>query len=197
MALQGYNVEVLDAVSGVTMTSEATSTSDNKSYQITNSAKRIIDLNTTLVVKDDGTTTTEKFTVNYLTGTIAFKTVDAGRVITITGAYLTPSTIATANSYTFSGTGDALDTTPFNTQFKSFVAGLRSGTINMGRFHVEDSLFVDALLDGMIKMIKVTFGDTYSILAYGVMTSDSIDVSPSGLVNETVTYQITNNIGVI
>jgi len=197
MTLQGYNVEVLDAVTGTTMTAEATTTADNTNYQITNTAKRIMDINTPLVVKDSGVITVENHIVNYLTGTVSFDTADAGRVITLDGAYLTPSAIATANSYTFAGTADALDNTPFNVSFKTFQAGLRSGTINLGRFHVSDDLFIDALLDGNMKIIKIIFDSTHSILAYGVLTSDSIDSSVSALINESVSYQITNNIGVL
>lgn len=197
MALKGYNVQVLDAVTGIAMTAEATTTADNISYQVTNTAKRIMDINTTLVVDDSAVPTTENYKVNYLTGAITFDSADAGRVITLDGAYLTPSAIATANSYTFAGTADALENTPFNTSYKTFQAGLVSGTISLGRFHVSDDLFIDALLDGKIKIIKIIFDTSCSILAYGVLTSDSIDANVSALINETVSYQITNSIGVI
>lgn len=196
MALQGYDVEVLDAVTGITMTAEATTTSDNTTYQIAASTKRIMDLNTDVVVKDGGVATTEKYEINFLDGSVTFETSDT-RTITIDGAYLTPTTIATANSYSYNGTGEALDKTPFHTRFKSFEAGLVSGTINLGRFYVADSLFTDAILDGKIKIIKINFDDTDSILAYGVMTSNGVDSTPSGLVGETATYQITKEIGVI
>ena len=79
MALQGYNCNIKVASNGVAMTDEATTTSDNISYQITDSAKRIVDLNTAITVKDGGTATTEKYTFNYITGTVTFTSADAGR----------------------------------------------------------------------------------------------------------------------
>lgn len=196
MALKGYNVEVLDAATGITMTSEATSTSDDTTYQITATTKRLLDLNTDIVVKDGGTATNEKYSISYLDGTVTFAT-SGTRTITIDGAYLTPSTIATANSYSFTGTCEALESTPFNTRYKTYVAGLVSGTINLGRFYATDSLFVDAILDGDIKIIKIIFDDSNYILAYGVMTNDTVDSTPSSLIGETATYQITKEIGVI
>lgn len=196
MALPGYNVEVLAASSGTTMTTEATSTSDNTTYQITDSSKRLIDLNTDLIVYDSAVVTTERYTVDELSGSITFEDSDAGRVITITGAYLTPATVATADSFSLSITADALENTPFNTRFKTYQQGLISGNINLGRFHVADSLFINDILDNEYKLIKVNVNDSYSIYAYGLLTSDDTDADVADLIKESMTYQITNQIGV-
>lgn len=194
MALPGYNVEVLSASTGVAMTAEATTTSDNQSYQITNTSKQILDLNTAVVVDDGGTPTTESYTVDYLNGIVTFGTVDAGRVITIDGAYLVPSTVATADSFTVSITADALNNTPFNTRFMTFQQGLASGTMNLGRFHVADSLFINDILNNKYKIIKINVNATYSIKAYGLLTSDDTSADVADLIKESMTYQITNQI---
>ena len=124
MALQGYLASVKAISTGVAMTDEAT-TATGASYQITNSAKRILDLNTPIIVEDGGTPTTETYTIDYLNGRVTFGST-ASRTITITGAYLTPATIATADTFNFSATAEAYENTAFGSQYKSFEAGLIS-----------------------------------------------------------------------
>lgn len=198
MALQGYNASIKVQSAGVAMTDEATSTSDDQTYQITDSAKRILDLNTVIVVKDDGVITTENYEISYLDGTITFDTADVARgPITITGSYLTPATVGTAKSYSFSGTADIYDTTDFSsTGSRKFQAGLVSGTVSLGRFHVSDDVFIDDLLAGEIVIIELYVDATNYISCYGVYSSDNIESPVDGLITEDVSFQITTQIGV-
>ena len=193
MALQGYLASVKAISTGVAMTNEAT-TATGASYQITNSAKRILDLNTPIIVNDGGTPTTEAYTIDYLNGRVTFGST-ASRTITITGAYLTPATIATADTFNFSATAEAYENTAFGTQYKSFQAGLISGTATLGRFFVTDSLFIDALLDGEYKILEYYVSSGNKISFYGIITSDNVDATVSSLVREELTFQITNQIG--
>jgi hypothetical protein len=193
MALQGYLASVKAISTGVAMTNEAT-TATGASYQITNSAKRILDLNTPIIVNNGGTPTTEAYTIDYLNGRVTFGST-ASRTITITGAYLTPATIATADTFNFSATAEAYENTAFGTQYKSFQAGLISGTATLGRFFVTDSLFIDALLDGEYKIIEYYVSSGVKISFYGIITSDNVDSTVSSLVREDLTFQITTQIG--
>ena len=193
MALQGYLASVKAISTGVAMTDEAT-TATGASYQITNSAKRILDLNTPIIVEDGGAPTTEAYTIDYLNGRVTFGST-ASRTITITGAYLTPATIATADTFNFSGTAEAYENTAFGSQYKSFQSGLISGTATLGRFFVTDSLFIDALLDGEYKIIEYYVSSTDKISFYGIITSDNVDSTVSSLVREELTFQITTQIG--
>jgi len=196
MALQGHLVEILSASTGTAMTDEATTTADDTIYQITDSAKRIIDLNTAIVVEDSTVTTTEKYTIDYLNGKITFDSVDAGRAITVTGAYLTPTTVATADEYSFNGVSDVLEKTPFHVNYKEFESGLVTATITLGRFFVTDDLFTDDILNGKYKIIVINVDDTHSIKAYGLLTSTGVDSPVEGLVKESMNYQVTNQIEV-
>ena len=197
MALQGYNALIKVQSSALAFTAASTTTSDNQNYQVTDTAKRIWDLNTALVVLDGGTATTETYTSSYLTGKIAFDSVDAGRAITITGGYVTPATVASAKSFTFSGTIDTIENTAFGASYRAFQMGLVSGTGDISRFFVADDLFIDMLLDGTYKIIEFypdSSGDP--IQFYAIVTSDSIDSSVDGLVEESISFQITKEMGI-
>src|SRR4051812_39714265 len=82
-------------VSGVAVafTAEATTTTDTKTYKVTNAVKRVWDRAAAITVKDGGTPTAEAYTLNRLKGTVTFA--NAGtRVITLDGSYLPMSTLA-------------------------------------------------------------------------------------------------------
>lgn len=196
MALKGYLAKVKVISSGVAMTDEATSTSDDTNYQITDANKRIFDLNTAIIVKDDGTATTESYDIDYINGIIGFGTIDATRVITVTGAYVTPVEAATAKSFSFTGAADALETTAFQNTSKTYQPGLITATAELGRFHVSDDIFIDALLSGALTLIEYYVNDTDKISFYGVMTNDSVSSEVAGLIEETISYQVTTQIGV-
>jgi len=61
-----------------------------------NTGKNIWSYDSTIVVYDDGVETTEEYRVSRLTGSVTFDSVDAGRVITVSGEYTVPTTVATA-----------------------------------------------------------------------------------------------------
>lgn len=194
MASQGYLASVKAVSSGTAMTDEAT-TATGASYQINTASKRILDLNTAIVVKDGGSVTTEAYTIDYLNGKVTFGSV-ASRTITITGAYLTPATIATADTFNFSATSEAYENTSFGSQYKSFEAGLISGTATLGRFFLTDDLFIDALLDGQYKILEYYVSNGVKISFYGLLTSDTVDSAVNALIREEMTFQITTQIGV-
>jgi hypothetical protein len=195
MALQGHLVEIKAQSSGVAMTDEATTGVGDLVYQIDNTAKRYIDLNTAVVVKDSAVVTTENYKVDYLNGKVTFATAVA-RVITISGAYMVPTTIATADSFSNAMTADMLENTPFNSTFRTFQSGLITGSLSLGRFHVSDSLFVDDLLNGDYKIVEINVDPSNSISVYGLLGTDSIESPVDGLIKESLTYQTTNNISI-
>lgn len=195
MALQGHLASVKVQSSAVAMTDEPTTGTGDLTYQITDSGKRILDLNTTIVVEDGGVPTSESYTVDYLNGIITFGTAVA-RVITVTGAYVVPTTVATATAYTYNGASDTLDNTVFNSTFRTFQAGLRTGTASLTRFHVSDDLFVDQLLNGEYKIIEFYVDGSNAIKFYGLLNSDTLDSPVEGLITEALDFQITTQVEV-
>ena len=196
MALKGYLADVKMQSSSIVFTDEATTTGDDKSYTITDNVKDIWALDSTIVVKDNAIVTIEKFTISRLTGTITFGTVDAGRIITVSGDYVLLTSVAQSKNFTFAGVTDALDNTAFNvTGFRSFQSGLKSGTAELGRWVIVDNLFVDLLLSPSIKVIEY-FPDVNEdpIRFFGLLTEESINANVEGLAEEALTFQITTEI---
>jgi len=197
MALRGYLALVKASSTPIAFTDEATSTSDNKTYIIANLAKILWDLDTLVVVEDAATPTIEEYTVSRLTGSIAFDTVDAGRVITVTGAYVATTTVAEAKNFSFNGSADALDATPFQNTFRDFKAGNVTATAELGRFLELDDLFVDMLLDGERKIIEYypsSAGDP--IRFFAVANSRNVESPQAGLIDETISFNVTTGIEV-
>ena len=191
----GYLASIKGQSSAVAMTAEATTGTGNISYQITNSAKRILDLNTDVVVNVAGSPVTTGFTINYLTGTVTFETT-ATRTVTITGAYVVLTAIADGKSFSFTGTRETLDKTVFKDTFKGFEAGLLSGTAEIGRLYVNDVYFLDWLLDGTVKVIEFYVADSVTpIRFYAILTGDNTEATVEGLVEESLSFQITKELG--
>src|SRR4051812_23593935 len=110
------NAGILCAVklsgSGLSMTAEATTGTGNISYQITNTAKRVLDRAAAITVKDGGVTTVESYTVDRLQGKILFGST-AVRVITVDATYLPMTTIAEAKEFSFQTKNGMLEDTAF------------------------------------------------------------------------------------
>lgn len=137
---------------------EATTTTDDKTYQITNAAKRVLDRDTTPTVLDGGIATTEDYTINKLSGVITFETVDVSRVITVTGKYMPMSTATYAHNFSYSRGVDLQDVTAFLATHKNKIASTKfaSGTLN--QFDVTSTYYADALTAG--DPVVIEFLDT-------------------------------------
>lgn len=148
--LAGKSVLIKISGSPTTMTGEATtSLGDNKAYQITNTAKQVVDFASALTVLEGGVATTDPYTFNYLNGTVTFDSADAGRgVITITGKYLPMTTAAYANSVSRSEVATLGDATVFQDEYRRRTPLLLSASGTLTQIDVTDSTFLNALLAG-------------------------------------------------
>ena len=195
MALQGYNALVKTQSSAIAFTDEATTTSDNKTYQITNATKRVFDYTTNLIVKNDASIVTG-YSFNKIAGTVTFPTATV-RTITLTGAYVALTTVAEATEYSFEGTLDLGDSTVFQTDSRTFLPINQSATASLSRFYNVDGFFLGMLFDKTVKVIEFYAdggGDPFRIYAF--VSSDSVSASIDELIKETVSFQMTDK-GVI
>jgi len=193
MALQGYKALVKAESSQIVFTDEATTTSDDITYQITDTAKRIWGFDSIIVVKDAATPTTEDYAINRLNGTITFDSADGGRVITVTGDYVLLTTVAEAKEYSFDGTTELPDNTVFQDTERRFTPTLLTATATLGKFYDVDNYFIDMLFDGTTKVIEFypdSTGDPF--IVYGNVASDSISTAVEALIEESINIQITN-----
>lgn len=193
MAHKGYLASIKGQSSTVALTDEATTASGNQIYTITNVAKRILDLATPVVVKVGGSVVTTGFTIKYLTGQIVFNTV-ATRTVTVSGKYVLLTELAQGRSYSFTGTSDMLDKTVFKNAYRQFEAGLKTGTADITVLYA-DNYFYDWLMDSSVKVVEFYISDALAPIRFFAIVSDnSRNIPVEGLVDESITLQITKEI---
>lgn len=150
----GYIVKLNKGGTPVVMTNEAMSLVSGKTYQITNAAHNVIDLGTTIVVKDNAVDhTADVLSIDFTTGKVTFKAAYTPTgPITITGAYVPMVAIAGAKTFTLTQTMNAIDNTDIpiakaNTGFRTFEAtGLKTVTLELGGIYKLSNGFVAALI---------------------------------------------------
>ena len=193
MSIQGYKSLVKAESSQVAFTDEVTTTSDNQNYQITDANKRIIAYESTPTVKDGGTTTVEEYTISKLSGTITFDSVDAGRVITISGSYVVLSTVAEANKWSINSKLTMLNSTVFSKTSKEFKPGLLNATATIGKFYDITNYFIEAIKNKTVFIVEFytdASNDPYRFFA--IVAGDGVSTSIDVLIDESVNLQITD-----
>ncbi len=172
------------------MTAEATTTADNQIYQITNTAKQVLDRDTTPTVLVGGIATAETYTINYLNGKITFATVDGGRAaVTITGKYLPMTTAAYAYDNSKKKSVEIKEVTPYGSEYRQRMPlrKFASGTIK--QFYIADTVYEDALTAGdpiVIEIKSETSADPERFWAMldGVQVQSAI----ADVQNQTITW---------
>lgn len=109
----GYSTTIKAGGPSTAMVAEACAGSGT-AWQVTNTARRIIDPAVAVTVKDNGVAVAaDLYTVDYLFGNITFTASKVGP-ITIDGNYLTPVDVAEAKEATFKLEREMLDGTSFS-----------------------------------------------------------------------------------
>jgi hypothetical protein len=191
MALQGYLASIKGQSGTTVLTDAATTTTNNLSFRIANTT---LDINTPVVVKVNNVVVTTGFTINYGNCTITFAS-PVVQAVTISGKRADLTELAQGRSYTFNGSRDVLDNTTFNKAFRTYQAGLITGTAEIVLFYV-DAFFFDWLTDGEVKVVELMVNATESIRFYALLSSDTINIPVEGLIEESVSLQITKELGI-
>jgi hypothetical protein len=141
-----------------------TNAGDNKTYQITTAANRVLDPNLAVTVKIGGTvaspTGADPFTVNRLSGTVTFTNASAGRAaVTVSGSYLPLGSAARARNYAYTLAATNADDTDFDSANTNggFISRVQvqldvSGTIG-GKWSI-DTFLRDALLNASLVVVE-------------------------------------------
>lgn len=189
--------KALIKVSGVAvaMVDEATSTTDNTVYQITNSAKRIIGLDASITVEDGGVTTVESYTVNRLNGTITFGSADPLRVITVTSQYLPMSTAAECHEFSLTINGETIDTTRFQDNWLRKIQGLKSAEGSLSKWWDTDTYFVDTLISGDPVVLELyEQSDLEPERLWAILNSSEMSTAVDGAVEDSVSFESTEEL---
>ncbi len=166
MPIAGHRAAVKVSGDATPMTDEAcTSLAANK-YQVTSTAKRILDPDTALTVKDNAVPlAVGDYTVNYLFGIVTKASGNFTGPVTISGKYLSVLTIAEGVSVSISSQRAELETTVFGDTDRKYMPGLKhaEGEIEGLALPTDDLdpgaqvVTLDALRDnGTRKLLDVT-----------------------------------------
>lgn len=139
----GYVAAVNITGISTTITAEAANLVSGQIYQITNVAHRVLDRTVAISVLANAVVVPAASiaSIDYLTGSITFATAyTVTAPVTITGAYLPMTAIASASGFTLTMTAETVDNTDFTTAqsnggFKASGYGLRTIAVNLTGFH--------------------------------------------------------------
>lgn len=133
MATAGYLTTISVSGTSTAMTAEAMTGSGAGPYQITNSAKRVIDYTAAQpTFYDNGVaiSASDISAIDYLQGKVTFTASKTGP-ITVDGSYLPLLTVAEARTVSLSFEADELDTSVFGSQYRTSTQGLKRITGSM------------------------------------------------------------------
>jgi len=201
MAVAAFSCTVKQTGTAVSLSGEATTSLGGDVYQITDTAKRIIDPDTAITVYDGATPIADTaVTVDYLFGKFTLSSTPAGAV-TVDGAYLPSFAVAEARSFELNFAKNVLDSTPMasTTSARTRTAGLKDLTGSIGSL---DNLLTD--LDsgggtvvpftdhqaGTRRVIEVTFPTSGQIFRAFVRFLDiGQSASFDGLLESTLNFE--------
>lgn len=167
---------------------EATTTSDQKTFQISTEAKRVLDLQAGVVVKVDGETVSSGFDVKRISGEIVFTEEQAGAV-TVSASYLPLTIAAECYEYSFTMDAESRDTTAFGMDYKRREPGLRSGSGSLSQWFELDRYFINALLSGKPVVIEMYPGANVSPdRVFALLDSDEVSAAVADSLNESVSF---------
>jgi hypothetical protein len=194
MALAGKNAKVLAYSTEVTFTAEATTTTDNTNYQITNINKRVWGNKYPILVYKSAVLTIEPYTLDRLRGVITFTT-SSVRTITVSGSYLPTVIIAEAKGYDYVLEGDSVDTTIFSDQFKLKTQALKTITGTLDKFYDISNYFFNTLISDtdFILEFYVNGASTADVRAWIKISKDDINAAVDNVVTEKVDFEGTTD----
>jgi len=180
----------------VTLTNEACSGATT-AWQITNAAKRALDPETAVVVKDNGVTVSASdYTLDRFFGRITFTSAKTGP-ITISGKYLPLTPVAYSKSAQVKLARTMHDGTRLSDEFQRTIPGKRECTVTLG---VTEPLFTDLgdgrtlsdlLESGDPLLIEVVYGleSAHALRCWAVIGDASIDLSSTDLAGASLTFE--------
>jgi len=168
---EGKNAAVFVTGEPIAITGEATTTTDNITYQIANEAKRVLDAETPVVVKVNGIAGSTGFKLNRALGKVIFTNARSpADVVTVSGAYLPKSLAVTAHEFSFGKSVDIADVPRFRESHKRKLVMQKYAYGTISQWDVTDTFFIDALLSATPKYVVFDSGaegaDPRAALAY-------------------------------
>lgn len=190
-AVTGKSVRLKASGEAVSFTDEATTSSDNLVYLVTDAAKRVWGAGATITVEDAGVlVAASNYTVNRLAGTITFGGA-AARTITVTGEYLPMTTVAEAKDFSFTTTAQNEPDTVFGDTDVTRIQVGKDVTGSIGRWQSVDTTFEDMLADDAAGVLELSIDGGTSVVfrARVRASSTSTTGAPRTLLEEGASFE--------
>lgn len=168
----------------------AANTGDNKTYRITNAARRVWDPTIAVVVNVAAVPTAEAYTINRLKGEVTFAVANGARgVVTVSTSYLPLALAAEAKGITLRAMSANLADTAFGDLDVNRVPGVhRDCSATVTRWTSVDKYFSDALEAGSVIVLELLADAGATILARArlLVSGDGYQAPHDGLQEESI-----------
>jgi hypothetical protein len=175
-----------------TMTTEAMTSAAGNVYQITDTAHRLIDPAVTVTVNHSAGVSVD---TTYMDGGIDYfngKTTLSGKdEPTITGAYLTMTTLGQVVSWSLNPNKNAAETTALGDSWKQYTAIEEGATLTINRYYA-DTEFWSHL--GEHVLVELFEDASAAFWVHGIITSWGPTMAVGQVDNEAITIQVTGPI---
>lgn len=176
----GKDADMYVTGTSTSMTDEACTENSGTEFQITNSAKRILDTSVAIVVKVDSVVQSSGFTVDKLFGVITFDVSQAGSTVTITGNYLPRHNVAKIQNWSLSDSKRTADTTCLQDDAADTTPLERTASISFTTF----SLLEDVLDAGSLTLQSIFDADNPVVFELQPRGSSEKVIRVRSLLNE-------------
>jgi len=197
MAQAGYlaTVFVTGTSTGLTGAGEPTTLVGGTTYVITDTAKRIVDPATALIVEDGtGAIATSGYTFDYLTGTVVLAVAPTGSVV-IKGNYLPRRQITNAYECSATLARTLVDTSLLGTEHTQRTTALGDVSGSMSCYDTGLEVYTDVdlaqiLVDGTTKVIEMAWNTNQHLRFFAKIESAEASAAVDGVQTVSFSFQM-------
>lgn len=193
MATAGRKAKVRVSGSPLTLTDQATSTSDDLTFTITAPTKRVLAPEADITVEVDGVAADPaNYDLNRLQGKVTFDSAQTGAAVTITGKYLPLSNAAEAYEFSYTLEADNQTAPVFQSDWQRRIQAKIDFTASLSQYYA-DKTFIQKLIDGNIVIVEFYINGNLDIKAWSILSSGEPSASADGLVEEAIEFEGTTD----
>ena len=192
MSVAAYATEIYTAGSPVGFSSEPTTDLGDNKFQVTDTDRRLFDLNTLVIATDGAGNNLLIESVDFLNGLVTL--VNPATEVFITGAFVTKSFIGGTKEYSYELNGDVLDNTSFeattgNGGYRTRCYGLNDVSVSLSRYDDFTRDFISHKRSRERVLIEIRPGGGTDVLrGWFVVETSSLSGEVGGLEEESLSF---------
>lgn len=193
MARAGNKALVFLSGTGETMTAEATTGADGKTFQIaaTSWQGHPWDANGSITVAtSSGTVSSTGYTLYRLNGTVVAPT-SSTKAYTVSATVLPMAQVSNGHGFTYSITRDNLDATVLGSSWRTRIVGPKNMTAEVQDFH--DTLAIGNVLASTENPVSLAFhvssSQAFDTRMWALLSADSVAAAVDGVVDGAVSFE--------